>query len=421
MPALSRVAVEGLTDIKTVVLSLAWSCLSDTPADQKNLYFDEFVTSKTMLWDLASDHPIKFAPSLFEMLQSETLPTVENFIKLPGLAFKGWGIYLIVLGKPGEPYRVYIGSATCSDRGMLKRFYKYDTETALPKYYEASLEEGFTVVHRGLLCWTLSIPPPAIQPTFRLLFLLLEATFSYVFWAMRTPNGKDYGMGHICLWDRLSLEYSGLCSHCCLTEGVNGEFSLSAEELEALAVKKKEHVSAKGRAYHRTQMETNYEEYHAKNTAYHQMQMDTNYEAYHQRRSVAASNHYRKQMETNYDEFNARRAANRATYRSKQMETNRDAYRASVNKSSRKAKAAHVINNTYHCTLCNTTCQSQFELTRHEKTSKHLAAIATTFDDKLFVCRPCRYGTNESRDWKSHCRSKRHRRLVADSLSSRLG
>jgi hypothetical protein len=413
MPALSRVAVEGLTDIETVVLSLAWSCLSDTPENQKNLYFDEFITSETMLWDVASDHPIKFAPSLFEMLQSETLPTVEDFIKLPGLAFKGWGIYLIVLGKPGEPYRVYIGSATASERGMLSRFYNYDTETLLPTYYEASLEEGFTVVHRGLLCWTLSIPPPAVQPTFRLLFLLLEATFSYVFWVMRARNGKDYGMEHICLWDRLSLEYSGLCSHCCLTEGVHGEFSLSAEELEALAVKKKEHRATYNMAYHRRQMETNHEEYHEKKMAYH-----------------------RRQMETNYEEYNTRCVAAKATYRSKQMATNYHAYRASVNESSRKAKAAnvqryrdndkaqrakHVINKTYHCSLCNISCRDQSDLTNHEKTSRHLSAIADTFDNKRFVCRTCHYGTNKTSDWKKHCRSDRHRRSVADSLSSQLG
>jgi hypothetical protein len=46
----------------------------------------------------------------------------------------------------------------------------------------------------------------------RLMFVALEATFTYIFWAMRTIS-KDYGMAHICLWDRNTLEDDGLCSH----------------------------------------------------------------------------------------------------------------------------------------------------------------------------------------------------------------
>jgi hypothetical protein len=56
---------------------------------------------------------------------------------------------------------------------------------------------------------------------------------------MRTVT-KDYGMAHVCLWDRTSLEYDGLCSHCCLNEGTPRDYELSAEQLEALSVEKNE-------------------------------------------------------------------------------------------------------------------------------------------------------------------------------------
>jgi hypothetical protein len=155
MPAISRVAVDdGPADILSVVLSSAWTCLHDTPENQKNQYFDEFIPNESILLDLAASHPVEFAAGLNEVLQSETPPTVDYFTTLPDVAFKGWGIYLIVLGKPGELYRVYIGSATNTDRGLLARWHEYDQDTGLPKYYKASLAEGFTVVHRGLLCWT---------------------------------------------------------------------------------------------------------------------------------------------------------------------------------------------------------------------------------------------------------------------------
>jgi hypothetical protein len=54
---------------------------------------------------------------------------------------------------------------------------------------------------------------------------------------MRTVT-KDYGMAHICRWDREDLDYDGLCTHCCMNEGVSGNFELSAEQLEALSVEK---------------------------------------------------------------------------------------------------------------------------------------------------------------------------------------
>jgi hypothetical protein len=418
MPAISRVAVDdGPADILSVVLSSAWTCLHDTPENQKNQYFDEFIPNESILLDLAASHPVEFAAGLNEVLQSETPPTVDYFTTLPDVAFKGWGIYLIVLGKPGELYRVYIGSATNTDRGLLARWHEYDQDTGLPKYYKASLAEGFTVVHRGLLCWTPSIPPPALQPTFRLLFLLLEATFSYIFWAMRTPDGKDYGMAHLCLWDRHALEYIGLCSHCCLREGVLGEFSLSAEELEALAIKRKEHRAVWAKVYHQTQMETNYEEYTKK-------------------RAVHMSNFHHKQMETNYVEYNKRRAANNTNYRHMQLETNYHAYRAARNESVRKAKAAkhqyyrdyenanrakHVVKQTYHCDVCNTSCANSSDLTKHKKTPKHRDTLIGKWKLKRFVCGPCRYGTNNPSTWKDHCQTKRHCRLINNSPSSQLG
>lgn len=160
---------------------------------EKNVLYDESITSETVLRELASSHPMEFAPGLNEVLKSKDSPTVEYFTTLPDVAFRGWVVYLIVLGNPGQPCRVYIGSATDSKRDILIRWYAYDNENPLPRFYKSSLDEGFTMVHRDLLCWMLSIPGPAFQPMLRLFFILLEATFSYIFWAMRTTN-KDCGM-----------------------------------------------------------------------------------------------------------------------------------------------------------------------------------------------------------------------------------
>jgi hypothetical protein len=72
------------------------------------------------------------------------------------------------------------------------------------------------------------------------LFLALEATFTYVFWALISKTDYGYGLAHVCQWDRDSLEYDGLCSHNPLTESPAGDYALSAEQLEAHAAEVKQ-------------------------------------------------------------------------------------------------------------------------------------------------------------------------------------
>jgi hypothetical protein len=364
----------GEFDVEVFMLSSAWQCLSDTPENQKNAYFDEFLSSETMLLDVFSSHPIEFAQGLEEVLQSEVPPTTQYFQTLSDVAIKGWGVYIIVLSKPDHTDRVYVGSATSADYGIISRWYCYDNENGIPRYYNASLKEGFTVVSRGLLCWTPSIPPPGIQPVFRLLFLLLEATFSYIFWAMRTPRGNDYGMAHICPWDRLALEYTGLCSHCCLTEGVIGDFSLSPEQLEELAVKKEER-----RLY--------------------------------LKKGYAADYHF-KQMETNYHAYMALDRARCRTYRAahrEELNTKQNAY-------FEKCKA----DKRHHCDACNESSTTAAALRKHKKLQRHADNVAGKYLNNRFVCVPCRFGTCKPNEWRRHCARDRHAQKTAEYSNSQL-
>jgi hypothetical protein len=218
------------------VLSITWTCLSDTPFNQKNTLFARFFTSQAVFEEVASTASLVFSPGLFEVLQGATPPTIQFFKSLPTDTSSRWGVYVIVLEKPSCRSRIYIGSGTNSIGGVRSRLKQYDDGLLLPRYIEYALDEGYTIVHKGLLCW---IPKPtaATQPVNRLLFVALEATFAYIFWAMRTRT-RDYGMGHICLWDRNTLEYDGCSSHCCLNEAILGDFDLSAEQLETQAIEK---------------------------------------------------------------------------------------------------------------------------------------------------------------------------------------
>ena len=207
-----------------LVVLITWTCLDDTPFYQKNTLFARFITSQEVLGSIASTASLVFCPGLFEVLQAATPPDLAFFKSLPTATSKHWGIYVILLEKPGFWPKIYIGSSTNVPGGVTYRLKQHDDEILLPLWVEDALDHGYAIVHKGLLCW-IPIPTAALVPVSRLLFLALEATFSYIFWGMKAKLG-DYGMGHICLWDRDTMEYGGLCSHPCLNEGIQGDFEL---------------------------------------------------------------------------------------------------------------------------------------------------------------------------------------------------
>ncbi|KAK3715579.1 Aconitate hydratase mitochondrial [Vermiconidia calcicola] len=213
-----------------LVLLLCWTCLSSAPKDQKFPIFTKVLPSKNVLEQILSAASLSFAPGLFEVLQAATPPTVAYFKSLPTDGKKRWALYILVLEKPGCRFRIYLGSGTNALVGVPGRFYEYNSGR-YPQHVQKALNEGYVITHQGLLCWT-PIPSAAQAPTARTLFIALEATFSFVFWAVRAVQ-KDYGMSHMCPWPLNTLEYDGLCSHSALTEAVPGDHGLTSEEHEA--------------------------------------------------------------------------------------------------------------------------------------------------------------------------------------------
>lgn len=359
-----------------LILSMAWTCLNDTPNNQKNLLFNEFIPTESDLKEIASSITLYFPDNLHETLLDETPPTVNFFHTLPEEQFKGWAIYLLILAKPGHRCRIYIGSGTDSRAGFPVRWYTYDYGYPLPRYVAASMAigEDYTIVHKGLLCWTLSIPAPALQPMVRLYFILLEATFAYTFWTMYSRE-KDYGMRHMCLWDRRELEYTGLCGHCALYEGIKGDFGLSAEKLEELAAERKAITAAKS--------------------------------------AIRSTDWHYKQMVENRDEYLDAMAERNRKYR----DSNPERYKSDE----RNRKAAHKANDTYYCDLCKISCHTKSDLDEHYASEKHVRkATGVDSGSSRFNCSPCAYSTHKISSWNDHCRSNRHRRNVPDQTASNV-
>lgn len=359
--------------VSRFVLLYVWTCLTDTPSNQKNSFFARFLTSFAVIEELASKASLVFAPGLLEVFQSVTPPTIQFFKSLPTehvhSSIVRWGIYVIVLEKSGCRPRIIIGSGTNSSRGVKARLNQYDDGAYLPVYVKTSLDAGFTIVYKGLLCW-MPNPRPVNVPVFRLLMFALEATLSYMFWAMRTPSGADYGMSHVCVWDRQTMEYDGLCSHCALNEGIRGNFEMTADELEAYAVEMEEKRLAL--------------------------------------KAINATNHHFRQMAENYDEYIGEAGVRVA--RSRANNPGRD----KVRQADRITKAT--LAKTFHCVLCNIPCGTQQRLDNHLKTAKHLRKHKE--GSNPFRCVPCNLGFHNKSNQTRHDKTERHAKAVAAAAAS---
>lgn len=191
------------------------------------------------------------------------------------------------------------------------------------------------------------------------MILTLEAAFSYAFWAMRARLG-DYGMGHICFWDRIDFEYDGLCSHCSLNEGIHGEFDMSAEEIEAYVKEREEK-----RVFLRRENNSNW--------------------------------HYKKMAE-DYDDYIMQADARVKRSRANNPGRSRQ-YQAKLVKIALEEKS-------YNCKLCDISVGTKQSLQEHEKTAKHLRKSKQNLNP--FVCKPCDPGFHNRSNLTRHEKSPRH-------------
>jgi hypothetical protein len=194
-----------------VIASLLWACVSTSPGlPYFNLAFSVVINSLDVVEEYLQTAALEFAPGLEDVLSSATPPPLTFFKSLPLITGFCWAVYALTLEKPGCQPKVYVGKSTNSG-GALVRLADYDTETSLPKYIKAALDNGYTITHKGFLCIKRrpTVPEYAVVET---VILALECTFSFFFWAMHSKV-KDYAMSHARGWDLDDYEYDGCCSH----------------------------------------------------------------------------------------------------------------------------------------------------------------------------------------------------------------
>lgn len=217
----TAVTMASTTVIPDYMVWLVWDLLTRAPRVTRAASAIREIESEDQLEELMEDSSSCFADGLVDALQSSVPPTVEFFKGLPSsipITGVSWGVYAIVLEKQGHRPHVYVGSGTHMAKGLFGRLKEYDIRFHLPTKVEELLNEGYTITHKGLFCWA-PLPRNAIRLDVRNLYLIMECTFSLVFWTMKSKR-DDYGMPHICPWPLKSLTYDGCCTHASMKEGL---------------------------------------------------------------------------------------------------------------------------------------------------------------------------------------------------------
>lgn len=340
-----------------LILSLTWAVLSMTPTRGKHPLFDRILSSPDDLNVLLASTSPSFAPGLFDVLQASNSPTLAFFKSLPTDWKMMWAVYLLVLEKPGSRPRIYIGSGTEARYSVSVRLSQYNTGQIIPRYVKAALDDGYTITSKGTIC-SAPIPAAALVPTTRLLFMALEAAFTFIFWAVRCNTECGHGMVDMCLWARESLTYDGLCSHSPLMESPAGDFSLSAEELEAVAAE------------------------------------------FVRRRAQYMKDYHATVKNNDPDKYLALKREERRKY----VARHPDGAKAADKRCMKKA----VEEKTHYCAACDHAFTKKAKLTRHLTGPKHAAKVAKAAGVKKHHCAVCDHTFNRAADLTRHLASSRH-------------
>lgn len=413
-------------DIWAYVQFLLWKLLSETPDNIKNVGFDVALPSEEAIESLLSD--VEFAPGLLDMPTFPDPPSTTFFKDLPELKKGGkddycWGVYVLLLEKPGCRSKIYIGCATNASQGVQHRFNQYDKQRTLATYVASALKDGYVIAHKGLLCWS-KIPPVGERYPVAGLFIAMEALFANVFRAM-VSRTKDYGLPRLCPWELELMEYDRTCTHTSIYEGIRS--GLNGLSLETIAK-----LEAAAEVSRRQRQKDKREKKKAEDPQAFRA-LATTYRRRWIAKSLAAKRFFCEACQSNittasmYKNHLAgpRHALRLAQANGTYVNPRKDNAKAwTANKKAAKQ---------YHCDICNVSCVTQGMLDNHLDTKSHKARAAgipmknssgkakrtarsknKSKDKKRHYCKACDYAANSPLALDRHRKGPRHLKKVAD-------
>ncbi|KAE9983484.1 hypothetical protein BLS_004257 [Venturia inaequalis] len=107
--------------------------------------------------------PLTLAPELQTVLHGKEPPSFQYLSQLPPPIPNVWAVYAVCMVKRGSPPALYVGSGTDSNKGVITRAKSYESKNHLPRFVKENIDQGYRIVHVGMLCWT-PIPSAALRP-----------------------------------------------------------------------------------------------------------------------------------------------------------------------------------------------------------------------------------------------------------------
>ena len=346
-----------MATIHESILWLCWSLLTACHKPLKNPVHDMLFPTIEVMEEMLSK--ITFAADLIQTLLSPIPPSVDWIKGLPTQSNGLWGIYIILLEKLNSRPRIYIGSGTgLTKYGLATRLRDYTYRDRIPQYVGKAIDEGYTITHKGVLCWT-TIPLAPGRFSMRSLMALLETTFGLVLWAMHSRT-KTYGMPSLLSWALDDVQYDGCCGHVAISEMVWGENDgLTVDQIAA--------KSAEMDTRRKEQDKEARERYYLKRNA-------QDFEGWRQRRDKSRR---KSNMKTKASGKWACEPCN-ANFQFRgalELHKTRAIHLTKVSGVEKNADDAKATKK-YHCSTCNFFSVSPSKLAKHEKGPRHLQRMS---------------------------------------------
>jgi len=226
-------AATDADELQTLLDGYTWCAVTtDAPDWLVCPIFPHTLGKESAFDEINAECPLTFAPNLLETLKSPSPPSLDYFRSLPNPPVEFvWGLYLVLLEKPGHVPRLYGGSGTRKAGGVQARLEDYYNGQLLPKLVEHYLAKGYTVSHQGLWCWC---PMPSEYTTgrVRVRMIALEGTFGYIFGT--SPQYEiDTIWGDLWPWSRDTMSWRPLCTHTAFTERPLGTHDMTEDGFKA--------------------------------------------------------------------------------------------------------------------------------------------------------------------------------------------
>lgn len=212
---------------------------------------------KSKLSDVSDANPL-YLPAQARSILSKprhSPPKWADFLTLPDSSARpsAWGVYMICMQHPTtHDQKMYAGSGTDSRQGLKHRMDSYTSKSgpSLPRHVGIAIDRGYVIIHVGIVC-AIDLPAVGLRPRARAFMKGAEAYSGLIFHCV-FPAITDSWTKHLLLWARDDIDWSPLCGHSALSEGVRGDLELTPEELEAADATRAARYRVYDLAYHKS-------------------------------------------------------------------------------------------------------------------------------------------------------------------------